>query len=1059
MKHRYILFFLLILLSANAYTQSGLKQFNGKTYNVYPLSIHVNNIDVLAGFNPYDLLTFGDFIPPCPEGIKEGDYVMLASSDSGQFVYATFVVKNGTKSGEALYFPFNDSIHPYLKVQYVSDELDGTVEFRCSRHGFMQNSEVSGFIQELIRNEDGRYNENVKHAWCDSFLMKLNFESGVLVGSQLLYGIFPNGQHLLSEFLAQNGRIAQCPVNHTYFYVNDSFRKISCVSLYNESGEYRRTFLSEINDAKIDLFQENRTIEQIDVYSKDKLKRQYHFYNGMERWRSYIDKSKKRSYYSVTNELRSTLTNRINIVQNFISIRQDESADTLFFFDRMVSQNFYEIVFGLKDTTLFGQPAFKFEDENTLKLFAVLNNRIELMQTTVLDSQQGAIVVPTPFYYQFLEQFTEPNQIEVKKLPVNQFECSGYTISNLKLSKNGLALQAFYPHSGSGQTWLKRTYLVSGDHSKYCLLERYLISNGNDSLELIDTLFYQGVKMNDEESHFNEFKRINPDVLDNIDHGMYLQDCDAFSALVRELLNFFDLEKVKHKTIAFNGIPFKGTLSYVLNDQDSNSNSSIDLNVGSRKEIKLIVHIKSPSIYKNGLYKCSKGHFDGKFKTQAKTYLRVGNYKNSKLNDKVTTNYGHQLKYAVIMRFENGINSGHWYFESEHHQKVFHRYFKSALLNGTQHDNDLKSHKLTHEFNVRNDTMHGPFRTYYLNGKIQEEGFFTDGKLYGQMCYYDWSLSNTPQMQSCFKFNNGRFVYKSSSIIGDSIIRTLEIDTVKSKLEGAVKYHKWYYDKIAWPLIRPRLGDFELNEYDEWYFEKMLNSHSWCVGTVCHYSKTTNHLLEKGSNCMEVHNNCWHEYYNPNGKLYRKYNFYEYVNDDLPSSFITYHGNVTAYYSNGNKMFEGFLLNKESFVDCESNRKYNAEDIFYTQFFDSNGIAEKPIGRSVFKEHYSDGRLICEGHLLNGKKDSLWRYYKPDGKLYSIGFYENGLKVGRWLSGDLSGINLPDGLCFYSKEKYDEWMELNSKRLNITERIYEKGILVSKEEFLFNNPSSIQISK
>lgn len=47
-------------------------------------------------------------------------------------------------------------------------------------------------------------------------------------------------------------------------------------------------------------------------------------------------------------------------------------------------------------------------------------------------------------------------------------------------------------------------------------------------------------------------------------------------------------------------------------------------------------------------------------------------------------------------------------------------------------------------------------------------------------------------------------------------------------------------------------------------------------------------------------------------------------------------------------------------------------------------------------DFYEDGNLRIEGfESENGRRDGTWRYYYPDGTLWSLGDFSNGLRHGR----------------------------------------------------------------
>jgi len=111
-------------------------------------------------------------------------------------------------------------------------------------------------------------------------------------------------------------------------------------------------------------------------------------------------------------------------------------------------------------------------------------------------------------------------------------------------------------------------------------------------------------------------------------------------------------------------------------------------------------------------------------------------------------------------------------------------------------------------------------------------------------------------------------------------------------------------------------------------------------------------------------------------------------------------------------------------------------------FYDENGKSLLENGSGVITELQASGHKLKEGRLEQYKKQGVWVYYNNYGQAEAMGLYENGLKVGRWITGDLSGLHLSEKVCFMSNEEYFDWIAQYGGDLNFKEEFYNKGQLI-----------------
>ena len=53
--------------------------------------------------------------------------------------------------------------------------------------------------------------------------------------------------------------------------------------------------------------------------------------------------------------------------------------------------------------------------------------------------------------------------------------------------------------------------------------------------------------------------------------------------------------------------------------------------------------------------------------------------------------------------------------------------------------------------------------------------------------------------------------------------------------------------------------------------------------------------------------------------------------------------------------------------------------------------------------YYDNGNVESHGHLVNGKKEGVWKYYYESGKVKKRGIYKSGIKDGSWVYHDKDG--------------------------------------------------------
>ncbi len=148
------------------------------------------------------------------------------------------------------------------------------------------------------------------------------------------------------------------------------------------------------------------------------------------------------------------------------------------------------------------------------------------------------------------------------------------------------------------------------------------------------------------------------------------------------------------------------------------------------------------------------------------------------------------------------------------------------------------------------------------------------------------------------------------------------------------------------------------------------------------------------------------------------------------------------YYPSGKLKYSGYFLSEIEVLKCNDEMHYFDFDINYSSHFSENGDTLVNKGNGYLKIHDSENVLKSECNLINGEYDGWYKAYGEKGDLVEVGRYEKGKKIGRWLSGDLQGINYLSDQCFESEE-VRKLLQLQVKNnLSVTEIRYENDVVV-----------------
>ncbi|MFM9946278.1 MAG: toxin-antitoxin system YwqK family antitoxin, partial [Bacteroidia bacterium] len=188
------------------------------------------------------------------------------------------------------------------------------------------------------------------------------------------------------------------------------------------------------------------------------------------------------------------------------------------------------------------------------------------------------------------------------------------------------------------------------------------------------------------------------------------------------------------------------------------------------------------------------------------------------------------------------------------------------------------------------------------------------------------------------------------------------------------------------------------------------------------------------------------KYWNENGVLMKEIEYKAGV-DSSTMQTVWYRGKITGYYPSGKKMMEGLILDEELSYQCSQEVEIAYEDVYYLNFLSETGDSLLKKQTGPVTDYHLNGHKHFMGQVTYGNRTGLWRFYDPDGNLKAIGEYADGYKQGKWLEGDLGGINFLDNACSIN-EALSLIQEKRLHDIDVTETIYEMGREVSSSHLV-----------
>lgn len=461
--------------------------------------------------------------------------------------------------------------------------------------------------------------------------------------------------------------------------------------------------------------------------------------------------------------------------------------------------------------------------------------------------------------------------------------------------------------------------------------------------------------------------------------------------------------------------------------------------------------------------------------------VRHGDLKGSFLkNPLIATNY-------IVSTYKNGLRNGRQESfagiaikdmdesldKSPEGQKLMKELLKNNLSTGKK---ELAYKSEVCEF--KNDTLDGPYTSYFANGKPELVMFFKKGRPHGDYRRYAYSGEllteghfNEGGLEGDFYRYYGRYfvlgdknllqmkaVFRNNRLVDTLVYYNLEghkTMAMQMQNDTLVSRKQYFGDGRLMEDLRLKPGSsFTINEEvleSSNYIDIANNTgddnFSKIDGSYASYYDN-GQVLAEGNIEMGYPAGDW-KFYNINGTLVHQVNFVDtfiVLPGDTGKKEVS--GLYTGYYSNGKLRCQGYLKDLELSYDCFTRQDKPALDFYVLEFYDFSGRQTVSNGSGYLVKYGENGLKMATGKLVNCVEDSVWRYYTPEQKLTETGTYVKGEKDGIWYEGDLEGINFEDGACFNPNDEYEmKSYERKRKELRITKTYYNNGSIQKRSSF------------
>ncbi len=331
--------------------------------------------------------------------------------------------------------------------------------------------------------------------------------------------------------------------------------------------------------------------------------------------------------------------------------------------------------------------------------------------------------------------------------------------------------------------------------------------------------------------------------------------------------------------------------------------------------------------------------------------------------------------------------------------------------------------KIAKEENFLNDNNHG------IKYELSEQGDTLEKMYYNNDTLEGCIINNKPNLEklsyiACFE--NGQM--KTFDQKDESGVLRVKVRADSSRIKRPI-YFTDFLDN-SWEYSLQFTGNIEIYH---------PNGRLYFKG----HALTKNYEQFNQTWSVTLKTGIWNYYNSMERKIieinYGKGNY----KDSLNNYNTTQPADYKEYYDNGQLKYSGTLTGEEDLKDCTSDVAIPSFQIKCYYYFSPNGDTLVNQGNGKLQRFYANGDIHFEVNLKDALMEGWYKEYNREKKLIAVGQYLNGKKHGRWLHGDLTGINYLDENCFLSEQEKKKEFEENKMQISIDEIFYDNNVLVN----------------
>jgi antitoxin component YwqK of YwqJK toxin-antitoxin module len=1071
--------------------------FNGKNYMVYPQVMERQGTTTIRPKLSSYLTLGGVEFPPIIGTHKDGEYLIYSGyftlinkrKKFGEYiydtifhVYGTFTIRDNKKEGIAKVYSNDKQTEVLAEIPYKNDLIHG--EWRLHQNFITEMPETELAVGD--EKEDGDLYELLfkDHKRAMEQISELHYRDGILVDNIRIYYLSKKDTVLSRIIHLQDG--LKGGKYKQQFYKKVKKRLVLQGVLDGQYVAGKKEGVWFYKDEKGTILQRKVYVDG-SMTSRMLSKRDGSFYRGYAWGRDSVlyhfpdhDKQAVMKFYS---------SPYYPAMDKVVYYPKDGQIKKAFILDNHASQNYYSEFYTwesqVRDTFISGK---------NYRFTSTTNGKgIKTIYFTFLDSCSSSSFEHRSGYSTFCEislwkkTFDKKGKLISHTVYDNYYKhiyekdsFALYTISETK-TRHMVKTRQFLSKWNSWYT----DYEITNGKNKGCRIYHQLNGSGKnatllrfisiphpvDKLILIDTIMDKGRSTYHYDEYFNTvFKYHLKEEYDNDEQ-----------VLSYYISRFFKLEPIKHSTVLLGGRVFSGMVELNVHYDDSRQikmevyedmaffpftmdrSISLDIhaeedNLKAKGRTTFIVPEKRKQLYiQNGLFSYDYKSYNlfgnmsytGKFENnrltdELKGYLynlnkpakkrtvRVLVFKVKRSNERQKWEIKEsRIAYErpITMRYAKGLKDGQLFvYDGKGLNKVLN--FHHNKFDGTQYS--VSSEAIYLVLPYLNDTVHG--RAYRLNAR----GYpsisidFEKNKPHGYFIEY-FKDDTTGKFRKKMHFEHG---YLDGEYIEYDDSGKLQLTVMASKK-----------DSMFFSLEKRKLNTERYTSSDKPFGDtrtlfSTLSSVDVSDGFYTYYYKSGT-VFKQGVKSEGRPVGKWKFYREGKDRIYKEIVFKDTLLNAHSADSMRIYGMVTAYYDDGKLMFKGYALDQRTQYSCESGSDLPIEENHYLEFYDTLGKPMLNNGSGFISELQASGYKLKEGRMENNRKEGVWVHYSKFGLPESIGVYKGGKREGRWLAGDLGGLNINEDVCYMNDEQFRSWITMFGGNLTLTESFFVNGEQVS----------------